>query len=120
MRAFDERDRLASPAYVVKTLVSALDGDDLFSRMAVLQTLPELGPLAASALPKLDQMAQDTSRSRFKEMIKSVATRIRAQAGATSPGEAAELTRLRAEVKRLEREQEELRKRLDRFEKSKQ
>jgi hypothetical protein len=104
---------------VVKTLVSALDGEDLLSRMAVLQALPELGPLAASALPKLDKMAQDESRSRAKEMIRGVAARIRAQAGAASPAEASELTRLREEVRRLEREQEDLRKRLDRFENGK-
>jgi aminopeptidase N len=104
---------------IVKTLVAALETDDLASRVAALQALPDLGPLATSALPLLDKMAQEQSRSGFNRMIKTTADRIRAQSGASTTTDASELTRLREEVKRLEREQEELRKRLDKFENGK-
>jgi len=104
---------------IVKSLVAALETDDLASRVTVLQTLPELGPLATSALPLLDKMAQEQSRSGLKRTIKAAADRIRAQSGAVTTGEASELNRLREEVKRLERDQEELRKRLDKFENGK-
>ena len=104
---------------IVKTLVAALETDDLMSRVAVLQALPELGPLAASALPLLDKMAQEQSRSGFIRQIKATADRIRAQSGAGTAAEANELNRLREEVKRLQRDQEELRKRLDKFENGK-
>jgi aminopeptidase N len=105
---------------IVKTLVAALETDDQFSRVAALQALPELGLLATSALPLLDKMAQEQSRSGLKRMIKTAADRIRAQSGAVTTAEASELNRLREEVKRLERDQEELRKRLDKFENGKQ
>jgi aminopeptidase N len=104
---------------IVKALVAALETDDLFSRVAALQALPELGPLASPALPVLDKLAQEQSRSGFNRMIKAAADRIRAQSGASTAAEASELNRLREEVKRLEREQEELRKRLDKFESGK-
>src|SRR5262249_37272571 len=104
---------------IVNTLVAGLDTDDLSSRMAALQALPELGPLATAALPALDKMAQDASRSGYQRMIKSTADRIRAESGASTTTNAGELNRLRDEVKRLVREQEELRKRLDRFESGK-
>jgi aminopeptidase N len=104
---------------IVKALVTALDTDDLSSRMAALQALPELGPLATSALPTLDKMAEDASRSGYRRMIKIAADRIRAGSAAVTNADAGELTRLRDEVKRLVREQEELRKRLDKFESGK-
>jgi ubiquinone biosynthesis protein UbiJ len=96
-----------------------LETDDLVSRVAALQALPELGPLATSALPLLDKMAQEQSRSGLQRMIKAAADRIRAQSGASTTAEAGELNRLREEVKRLERDQEALRKRLDKFESGK-
>jgi hypothetical protein len=104
---------------IVKTLLAALESDDQFSRVAAIRALPELGPLATSALPLLDKMAQEQSRSGLRRIIKEAADRIRAQSGAGAPAEASELNRLREEVKRLEREQEELRKRLDKFENGK-
>jgi ubiquinone biosynthesis protein UbiJ len=100
---------------IVKVLVAALDTDDVFARFTVIQTLPDLGPLAAAALPALDKMARTESRSGVKNRIKSVAARIRAQQSGGSAG-SSEVSQLRDEVKRLEREQEELRKRLERFE----
>jgi aminopeptidase N len=101
---------------IVKTFVAELDSDDMFARFTLLQTLPELGPQAAAALPALDKLAQTESRSGVKNRIKSVAARIRAQSGSTAGGN--EVSQLRDEVKRLEREQEELRKRLEKFESS--
>jgi len=105
---------------IVKTLVAALETDDLASRTTALQALPDLGALATSALPLLDKMAEEQSRSGVKRMIQGTAARIRAQSGAAMTAEAGELNRLRDEVKRLERDQEALRKRLDKFENGKQ
>ena len=49
----------------------------------------------------------------MERMIKTAADRIRNQSGANKTTEASELNRLRDEIKRLERSQEELRKRLE-------
>jgi aminopeptidase N len=100
---------------IVKSFVTTLEETDRSSRFAVLRALPELGPLAASALPVVEKMIQDESRPRLKEMLKGVADKIRAQAG-TTPA-TAELNQLREEVIRLQREQDDLRKRLDKYEK---
>jgi len=105
---------------IVKPLVAALESDDRLSRVVALRALPELGAAAAAALPVLDKMAQEESRSGMIRMIKTAADRIRAQSGADPAAQAGELGRLREEVKRLERSQEELRKRLERFESGKQ
>jgi ubiquinone biosynthesis protein UbiJ len=99
---------------IVKTLVGGLETDDQIVRFTVLQTLPDLGPQAALALPALDKLAQSESRSGVKNRIKSVASRIRAQSGSTAGG--SDVDQLRGQVNRLEREQEELRKRLEKFE----
>jgi HEAT repeat protein len=105
---------------IIKPLLTALESDDFLSRIAALQALPELGSLASVALPILDKMAQEQSRGGFVRQIKAAADRIRAQTGASAATtDASELNRLREEVKRLERSQEELRKRLDKFESGK-
>jgi aminopeptidase N len=101
---------------IVKTLVAALESEDRGSRFVALQTLPTFGSLASAALPILDKMAQEESRSGTIRMIKSAADRIRGQSGTNTSTEVSELSRLRDEVKRLERSQEELRKRLEKFE----
>lgn len=101
---------------IVKPLIAALESDDLSSRVAALRALPELGALAAPALPVLDKMAQEESRSGTIRMVKAAAERIRTQSGTGPTAQAGELDRLRDEIKRLERSQEELRKRLERFE----
>jgi ubiquinone biosynthesis protein UbiJ len=61
-------------------------------------------------------MAQEESRSGMIRMVKAAADRIRGQSGAGPTTQAGEVNRLRDEVKRLERSQEELRKRLEKFE----
>ena len=103
---------------IVKTFVAALESDDQLSRVAALRALPDLGAQASSALPLLDKMAHEESRSGMIRMIKGAADRIRAQsAGNTS--EANELNQLRDQIKRLERSQDELKKRLEKFENGK-
>ncbi len=99
---------------IVKKFIAELDSDDVFARFTLLQTLPELGPQAAAALPALDKLAQAESRSGVRNRIKSVASRIRAQSGSTAGG--SDVNQLREQVQRLEREQEALRKRLEQFE----
>jgi aminopeptidase N len=101
---------------IVKTLMAALESDDQFSRVAAIRALPDLGPMANSALPLLDKMAQEQSRSGLRRIIKETADKIRAQSGANASADASEVNRLRDEVKRLEHEQQELRERLDKFE----
>ena len=102
---------------IVKILVGGLETDDQFVRFTLLQTLPDLGPQAASALPLLDKLAQSESRSGVKNRIKSIASRIRGAILATTAGGVVRWTlHLREQVNRLEREQEELRKRLEKFE----
>ena len=56
----------------------------------------------------------------MKEMAKGVADRIRAQTPGGSTTTSAELTQLREEVKKLQREQENLRLKLEKFEKAEQ
>jgi aminopeptidase N len=104
---------------IVKPVLAALESDDRLSRVAALRALPDLGAPASSALPILDKMAQDESRSGMIRMIKSAADRIRAQSGANTKADVNELNRLRDEVKRLERSQEEMRKRLEKVENGK-
>lgn len=101
---------------IVKPLIAALESDDMFSRVAAIRALPDLGPLASPALPVLDKMAQEESRSGMIRMVKAAADRIRGLSGTGSTTQAGELNRLRDEIKRLERSQEELRKRLEKFE----
>jgi aminopeptidase N len=103
---------------IVKNVVDALEGGDGFARFRLLNTLPELGPLAEAALPALDKMAQDTNYGRMRDAVKRVADEIRAK---TKPSSAAsappDLKELQEQIKRLQREQDELRKRLDKYEK---
>jgi hypothetical protein len=103
---------------IVKPLLAALESEDRLARVAALWALPDLGALATSALPTLDKMAQEESRSGMIRMIKGAADRIRTQSGANT-ADASEVNRLRDEIKRLERSQDELRKRLERFENGK-
>src|SRR5262249_5637061 len=65
---------------IVRALVANLDTDDSTVRLSVLLTLPDLGPLAALALPTLEKQAQTESRSAVKNRLRSMVTRIRAQA----------------------------------------
>jgi aminopeptidase N len=103
---------------IMKVLVAALESDDLFARFAVLQALPEMGPSATAALPALEKIMQNESRGRVKDRVKEVADKIRAAAGAASALESTELNQLREQVRRLQQGQDDLRKRLDQFEKS--
>jgi aminopeptidase N len=104
---------------IVKPLIAALTAEDRLSRVAALRALPDFGPLASSVLPTLDKMAQEESRSGMIRMIKGAADGIRAKSGGGTAADAAEVNRLREEIKRLERGQDELRKRLEKFENGK-
>jgi aminopeptidase N len=103
---------------VLKALTAALETDDRFLRFNVLSALPDLGPLAQSALPAVDKIAQDESEGRMREMAKNIADRIRANAKGSAAPASTELAQLREEVKRLQSEQNKLRERLDRYEKA--
>jgi hypothetical protein len=103
----------AQKQQILKPLTEALQRDDRFLRFTILNTLPELGPLAASTLPAVDKLVAEAPDGRVKEMAKGVADRIRAQ----TTGGSSDLGQLREEIKKLQSEQEKLRQRLEKFEK---
>ncbi len=103
---------------VLKILTDSLENDDRFLRFSVLRALQDLGPLASSTLPAVDKIAQDAPDERMREMAKNVAEHIRTQSKPPAATASTELNQLREEVKRLQREQEQLRERLDKFEKA--
>ena len=93
-------------------------------RLAVIDplALPDLGPLAAAALPAVEKIVNEEAAlgpGRLQQMAKRIVDRIRAQAKPASEPSAgsAELNQLRDQIKRLQHEQEELRRRLDQYEK---
>jgi aminopeptidase N len=104
---------------ILKNFLAVLEGDNRFQRFGVLQALPDLGPAASSALPALDKIVRDSPEGRMRDMVKGVADKIRAlpNSGAATAA-STELSQLREQLKRLEQSQEELRKRLDRYEKA--
>jgi len=104
---------------IVDMLLGALKSEDRMKRFSAIRALPELGALAAPALPTLDKLAQDQSLGRMSQMIKSAADKIRAESGSKPASDVSEVSRLRDEVKRLERSQDDLRKRLEKFENAK-
>jgi aminopeptidase N len=110
----------AQKQQILKPLTEALERDDRFLRFTILNSLPNLGPLAASTLPAVDKLVAEAPDGRVKEMAKGVADRIRAQSPGGSTTTSVELTQLREEVKKLQREQENLRLKLEKFEKAEQ
>jgi aminopeptidase N len=103
---------------ILKILLAALESDDRFQRFGVLTALPDMGPAAVAALPTLEKIQRETPEGRMRDMVKGVADRIRTQANGAPTDSTAELSQLREEIKRLQRDQEELRKRLDRYERA--
>jgi aminopeptidase N len=110
----------AQKQLILKPLTEALEKDDRFLRFTILNSLPNLGPLAASTLPAVDKLVADAPDGRVKEMAKGIADRIRAQANPTAGGGSAEVNQLREEIKKLQREQENLRQRLEKLDKAEQ
>jgi aminopeptidase N len=106
---------------ILTLFVEALKSEDRFQRLGALLALPELGPLAASALPIVDKIVSEESTlgpGHIHDLAKGAADRIRAQSKPASTAAATELDQLRQEIKLLQREQDELRKRLDKYEKT--
>jgi aminopeptidase N len=100
---------------VMQTFTDALDSDSQRMRFTALVTLREMGTAAKDALPAVEKLSRDDPQERVRELAKQTAEQIRAKpANASAP----ELTKLREEVDRLKREQEALRERLNKFEKS--
>jgi aminopeptidase N len=108
----------AQKQQILKPLTEALERDDRFLRFTILNSLPNLGPLAASTLPAVDKLVAEAPDGRVKEMAKGVADKIRAQAPAGSGTTSGELSQLREEIKKLQREQENLRLKLEKFDKA--
>jgi aminopeptidase N len=102
---------------VVQLLNEALQSDGRFQRFVVLRSLPELGSLATGVLPALDKMSKDDPNDRVREMAKSTAQSIRDKSR-MAPAADNDVSGLRDQIKRLEQEMHQLRKRLDRYESS--
>jgi aminopeptidase N len=105
---------------ILKPITEALEKDDRFLLFTILNTLPNLGPMAASTLPALDKLVADAPDGRVKEMAKGVADRIRALANPGAGSGPAELNQLREEIKKLQREQDNLRQKLEKLDKAEQ
>jgi aminopeptidase N len=105
---------------IVKLLVEALESNQGFGRFRILMALPDLGPLAASALPAIDKIVAEASEGFMRGRVKEIADKIRAQAKTeiNPAASSSDVNQLRDEVKRLQREKEELRKRLEQYEKA--
>ena len=77
---------------------------------------PDSGALAMAALPAIEKIAHNDSSERLRELARRTAERIRSKSKETPASTSAELGQLHEEVKRLQREQQALRERLDRYE----
>jgi aminopeptidase N len=96
----------------IKAITSALAGDGLRIKHSAISALQNIGPGAKAALKSLDEIAANDSVESVAEAAKNAATAIRAATAVPL-----EVKQLREELDRLKKEQEELRSRLDKFEK---
>jgi aminopeptidase N len=102
---------------VVKTLLGELEREAGFAQLTAVFALQQLGPEAAAALPKLDELIRKESNTRVHQMLQNAADRIRQQAKPKESGETGDVAQLREEVKRLRQEVERLRARVEREDK---
>jgi aminopeptidase N len=101
---------------ITRAFTEALGSDSTLVRFTALSAVREMGAAAADLLPALDKLSQDPSSERMRDFVRQTAEQVRSKqtAGATS----SDLAKLREEVMRLRQEQEALRERLEKYEKS--
>src|SRR5262249_57928309 len=93
--------------------------DDCRGCFTALSGPVDLGSSSASLVPALEFLNQKTANEMIRTAAKGAVERIRGKAPATPPSTASnDLNRLREEIQRLKREQDVLRERLNKFEKS--
>jgi aminopeptidase N len=96
----------------VKALAALLSDESKRVRGSAISSLQAIGPPAKLALPMLDEIAAHDTADGNAEAAKKAAIAIR-----TPPPLPADVKQLREEVERLKKQQEELRNRLDKYEK---
>ena len=96
----------------VRALTAVVTEKGSRARRSAISTLEFIGPSARAALKELDEVAAHDSVEDIAKAAKKAATAIR------TPSESKELKQLREELDRLKKGQEELRKRLEKYEQS--
>jgi aminopeptidase N len=99
---------------IVQVVSACLDEQNLFLLFSALRALGQLGKPASSALPALNAIALHHAMDDVREQAKQAVRQIESN---TPPP--VEVTRLREELERLKKSQDELQERLNRFEKTK-
>ena len=92
-------------------MLACLDGESPPVRRAAADALRGLGRAAAPALPALEALALHDPDDRIRELARRATDQIRSNTPAP-----VELTRLREELDRLKRSNDELREKLEKFE----
>ena len=96
---------------IALAVAAGLDGEGRRVRAAALKSLRELGQSAAVSLPALEAIARHDPDGRVQDAAKKAVDAIRANSPAP-----VELTRLREQLDSLQKANETLQERLDRFE----
>src|SRR5262249_3057745 len=89
---------------IMKTLTAALEEDNSMARFAVLNALPDRGPLAAGPLPTLDKISRDDGSERIRDLAKSTAEKIRNANKPPASADAGQVKQLRDELDQLKKE----------------
>src|SRR5262249_56076923 len=102
-----------------KAMRGGVETDNLRVRFTALAGAADRGSSAASLVPVLEKLSRDDSNEMIRTAAKGAVDRIRGKGPATPSSTASnDLNRLREEIQRLKREQDVLRERLNKFEKS--
>jgi hypothetical protein len=97
---------------IASAIAACLEGETPRIRRTAIDAIRELGRSASPSLPELETIARHDTNDRIAELAKKAVEQIRANTPAP-----VEVTRLREELEKLRKSNEELRQRLDRWEK---
>ena len=97
---------------ISSAIAACLEGETPRIRRTAIDAIRELGRSASPSLPVLETIARHDTNDRIAELAKKAVEQIRANTPAP-----VEVTRLREELEKLRKSNEELRQRLDRWEK---
>jgi aminopeptidase N len=106
---------------IVKFLVESLEQSQGLARFQLIMALPELGTLAAPALPVIDRFVNEAPGGLLNGFAKNVADGIRAKlkpASNVTAAESTEAKKLRDQLKRLQDEETQVRDQLKKYEKA--
>jgi aminopeptidase N len=110
----------AERRHIVKLIIKDLEESRGFGRLSALGALATLGPVAAAELPVVEKIFAESPEGLMHMIAEGIVNGMRQSAKAQSRPAAppAEANQLREEVTRLNVEKEELRKRLEKYEKA--